>query len=109
MGYCLNRPFFEGLSVTSGKRLLPCRCRQRCNDERVKCGMLSCKAYRQSSRGSSVCLRKATIAASSSALKIVECVVLGPMAASCTVLRFFHLATVFGLMPYCPARALKLA
>jgi hypothetical protein len=33
--------FLAGLSpVTSGKRLMPCRCRQRCSEERVRCGMV---------------------------------------------------------------------
>ena len=39
---------------TSGRRLILWRCRQRCSDERVKWGMVACKAYRQSSRGRSV-------------------------------------------------------
>jgi dihydroorotase len=36
----------------------------RCRDERVKCGIVAWSAYKQSSRDSSVCLRKATTVAS---------------------------------------------
>lgn len=39
----------------------------------------------------------------------VECVALGPIATSVTWLRFFHLATVLGLIPYCFASVLMLA
>ena len=45
-------------SSTSDSREMPSRCRHRCNDERVRCGMVACKAYRQSSSGTRVCLRK---------------------------------------------------
>ncbi len=30
--------------VTSGNRLISCRCKQRCRDERVKCGIVACRA-----------------------------------------------------------------
>ena len=46
----------------------------------------------------SVCLRKATITASSSMLRTVEAASLGPVGRSATDPRFFHLATVFGLI-----------
>jgi hypothetical protein len=37
--------FFVGLSPsTSGSRPMPWRCRQRCNDDRVRCGMVACSA-----------------------------------------------------------------
>jgi hypothetical protein len=64
---------------TSGCRLMPCRCKQRCREERVKCGTLGCKAYRQSSSGSSMYLRKATIVASSSSVRTVERTSFGPV------------------------------
>lgn len=31
-------------SFTFGKRLMRWRCRQRCSDERVRCGIVSCRA-----------------------------------------------------------------
>ena len=37
--------FFAGLlPSTSGNLPMPCRCRQRCNDERLKCGIVGCSA-----------------------------------------------------------------
>ena len=36
IGYRLNFRW-AGLSPTSGRRLMPCRCRQRCRDDRVRC------------------------------------------------------------------------
>ncbi|EZQ13534.1 hypothetical protein CF98_27020 [Halopseudomonas bauzanensis] len=34
-------PFLVGLSPSiSGSRLIPCRCRQRCSEERVRCGIV---------------------------------------------------------------------
>ena len=44
-------------------------------------------------------LRKATITASSSMLRTVEAASLGPVGRSATDPRFFHFATVFGLIP----------
>src|ERR1700737_1041540 len=70
---------------------MPCRCRQRCKDERVRCGMLGCKAYKQSSSGSSVYLRKATTAASSTEVRTVERTSFGPIGASLAKARFLPL------------------
>ena len=37
--------FFAGLSPSmSTSRPIPCLCRQRCNDDRVRCGMVGCSA-----------------------------------------------------------------
>ena len=47
--------------------------------------------------------------ASSSSESTVECGSLGPVRSSWTEGRFFHLATVFGLMPWRWARLLKLS
>ncbi len=47
--------------------------------------------------------------ASSGTDSTVDLVSLGPVGRSATELRFFHLATVFGLMPECFARDLRLA
>src|SRR6516165_898397 len=55
---------------------------------------------------SSVCLRKATISASSSLLSIVERGSLGPIRASQTETRRRHLATVLGLIPQRTASSL---
>jgi hypothetical protein len=63
------------------------RCRQRCRDERVRVGIVGCSAYRQSSSGSSVCRRKATITASSSIVRTVEGGFVGPVATSQTDVR----------------------
>jgi hypothetical protein len=88
-----------GLSPsTSGRCLMPWRWTQRCNEERVKPGMLLCRAYSQSSRGSRVCRRNATHIASCSGVSTVERAGFGPIGASCTKVRFFHFAAVFGLM-----------
>jgi hypothetical protein len=46
-----------------------------------------------------VCRRKATTIASSSIDSTVDVGSLGPVGKSATELRFFHLATVFGLIP----------
>src|SRR5437762_8731114 len=82
---------------------MPCRFRQRCNDDRVRCGIVACSAYRQSSSGSNVCRRKAMMIASSSTDSTVEAGCCGPVGRSTTELRFFHLATVdpvsFGQSP----------
>lgn len=48
-GEVANRIAFEfcrlGLSpFISGNRDMPCRCKQRCNEERVRCGIVGCKA-----------------------------------------------------------------
>src|SRR5436305_7743094 len=52
--------FFSALSFsTCGRREMPCRFRQRCNDDRVRCGIVACSAYRRSSSGSKVCRRNA--------------------------------------------------
>src|SRR6516162_2120164 len=61
------------------------------------------------SSGKSVCLRKATAIASSSSAKTVERGSFGPMGASWTKDRFFHLATVLGLMPWRSASSLAVA
>ena len=53
-------------------------------------------AWRQSSSGSSVCLRKAAIRASSSGDSTVERRVFGPIGASSTQSRFRHFITVSG-------------
>ena len=79
----------------SGRRLMPWRCRQRCKDERVSFGIEGCSAYRQSSSGSKVCLRKATTTASSSIVSTVEEGVFGPVGMSATEVLLFHLPTVF--------------
>ena len=49
------------------------------NEERVRCGIVACRAYRQSSSGSKVWRRKATMTASSSAESVVDCRSFGPM------------------------------
>ena len=74
----------------------PWRRKQRCNDERVRCGIVACKAQRQSSSGSRVCLRKATTTASSSSDRTVEPGSFGPDRRSATDVRFFHLERVLG-------------
>src|SRR5947207_11761857 len=86
---------------------MPCRLRQRCNDDRVRCGIVACSAYRQSSSGNSVCRRNATTIASSSIDSTVELGCFGPVGRSATKLRLRHLATVFGLMPWRLARVLR--
>jgi hypothetical protein len=55
--------------------------------------------------GSSVYLRKAP---SSTEVKTVERTSFGPIGASLAKERFFHLATVFGLIPYCSAKSFRL-
>jgi hypothetical protein len=55
-----------------------------------------------------VCLRKATITASSSINNTVDLAILGPVGRSAVAVRFFHLATVFWLMPYRLASVLRL-
>src|ERR1700729_4402556 len=57
--------------------------------------MVGCRAYRQSSSGSKVCLRNATTTASSSADRTVDLGSFGPVGTSATEVRPFHLATVF--------------
>jgi hypothetical protein len=49
------------------------------------------------------------MAASSSRLRTVEEGSFGPIRASATDALAFHLATVFGLIPYLPARVLRLS
>ncbi len=46
--------------------------------------------------------------ASSSTVRTVELASFGPVGRSATVVRFFHLATVLGLMPWRLASALRL-
>ena len=75
----------------------PVALRHRGRDERVRCGMVGCRAYRQSSSGNKVCLRKATTTASSSTDRTVDLGSFGPVGRSETEGRAFHLATVFGL------------
>lgn len=85
IGYCLNF-FLTGLSPSiSGRRLMPCRFKQRCSDERVRFGILGCKAYKQSSSGKSVWRRKVTIITSCSLVKTVECGSCGPIGESLTL------------------------
>lgn len=80
-----------GLSPsTSGSREMPWRCKQRCSEERVRHLMVACKAHKQSSSGSSVCFRKATIMDSSSIVRTVDFGFLGPVGRSETLNRFFH-------------------
>jgi hypothetical protein len=78
---------------------MPRRLRQRCWAERVRWGSVACKAYRQSSSVSRVCLQHATIGASSAGVNTAECGCFGPIGASLTCVRFFHFATVLGLIP----------
>ena len=47
--------------------------------------------------------------ASSSMLSTVECASFGPVGKSLTAVRFFHLATVFWLMPWRFASVLRLS
>ena len=61
--------------------------------------MVACSAYRQSSSGSRVCLRKATTIASSSPDKTVERGSVGPVRRSATELRRFHFAIILWLTP----------
>ena len=63
----------------------------------------------KSSSGKSVCLRKATMIASSSIESTVDFASFGPVFKSATEPRFFHLATVLGLMPYRLERLLRLS
>ena len=65
---------------------------------RTGAGIVDCGAQRQSSSGSSVWRRKATIVASSASVRTVDRGSFGPVLRSSTVARFRHLATVFGLM-----------
>ena len=62
---------------------------------RFKCGIEGCNESRQSSSGSSVCPRKATMIAASSGLSTVDFGSLGPVGRSATPARLRHLATVF--------------
>jgi hypothetical protein len=92
--------FLTGLSASnSGKREIPWRCRQRCSEERLRCGSVGWSAYKQSSSGSRLCRRKATMIASSSAESTVERGCWGPAGRSLTDGRFRRWATVFGLTP----------
>ena len=93
-------PLLPGsVASMSGRREIPCRCKHLGKEERVRCGIVGCKAYRQSSGGKSVCRRKATMTASSSSPRTVERSSLGPVLRSSSVCRFRHLATVFGSIP----------
>ncbi len=56
-----------------------------------------------------VCLRNAIHIASSSEVNTVEDGSLGPIQVSCNVVRFFHLATVLGLIEYFLAKVFKLS
>ena len=56
-----------------------------------------------------VCLRKATIIASSAWLRTVDLGNFGPIGASLVEVLRFHLRTVFGLIPWRPASALMLS
>lgn len=58
---------FEG-----AKREMPCRWTHRCSADRVRCEMVGCNAYRQSSRDSRICRRDASSIASSASLRVVE-------------------------------------
>src|SRR5437763_7156261 len=58
---------------------------------------------------SKVCRRNAMTIASSSIDSTVEAGCFGPVGRSATELRLFHLATVFGLIPCCLARVLRLS
>ena len=90
--------FLRGVSpARSGKRLMPCRVKHRWSAARVRWGRVACKAYRQSSSGSSVCRRNATISAFAAFVSTVECGCFGPIGASWTDGRVFHVATVLGL------------
>ena len=40
-----------GVASGSGSREMPWRCKQRCRLDRVRPGIVACKAYKQSSRG----------------------------------------------------------
>ena len=71
--------------------------------------MVAWSVERQSSSGKSVWRRNATTMASSSIESTVERGCLGPVRSSWPEGRFFHLATVFGLMPWCRASTLRLA
>ena len=71
--------------------------------------MLLCRAYKQSSNDNSVCRRNVTQTASCSGVNTVECGTFGPMAASWTKRRFFHFATVLGLIEYRWASRFRLA
>ncbi len=51
---------------------------------------------------------KATIATSFSSVRTVDRTSFGPIGASLAKLRFFHLATAFGLIPYCSASSCRL-
>jgi hypothetical protein len=51
---------------------------------------------------------KATVAASFSSVRTVDRTSFGPIGASLAKPRFFHLATVFGLIPYCSASSCRL-
>ena len=43
-GIGLEPLFTRFVAFMSGRRLIPCRCKQRCNDERVRCGIVACNA-----------------------------------------------------------------
>ncbi len=60
-------------------------------------------------RKESVAYRNATMTASSSLDSNVDFGSLGPVLQSAVELRFFHLATVLGLMPWRVASCLKLS
>lgn len=66
-------------------------------DERIRCGMVGCRAYKQSSSGSTVCRRKATMIASSSTVRTVDLGSFDPVRRSSIEACPFHLATALGL------------
>jgi hypothetical protein len=61
--------------------------------------MMGCRAYRQSSSDSKVCLRNATTTAAFSADTTVDPGSFGPVGRSETEVRAFHLGIVLGLTP----------
>ena len=76
-GIGLELPSRLLVPVTSGNRLIPWRCKQRCSDERIRSGIVACNAQRRSSSGSSVCRWKATMIVSSSMVRGVDLVSFG--------------------------------
>jgi hypothetical protein len=73
--------------------------RRRCSRaDDLSCGEVNQEPGRSSQNATSVCLRKATMMASSSSDKLVDFGSFGPVERSATEPRFFHFATVFGLI-----------
>lgn len=71
--------------------------------------IVACKAYRPSLSGRSVRRRNATMTASSPTDETVDFGSVGPVLRSDVDVRFFHFATVFGLIPYRLDSALRLS